>query len=522
MDFCTLQSRTGFNFPFMISEADLKNLGDAGNAVFPPLGSDITTFFPESEAELSELLRLAASGNIPVTVVAALTGLTGAAVPQESGWRIDTSRFVDLPDRPGYRRAAPFLLIDEKDPYRGLVAPGVPLRELNEVLRQLGLWYPPHPGETRALIGGNVATNASGSRTFAFGATRDYVTSLRVVLATGDILSLKRGRERVSNGKFLVKTIGGWPLEGRVPDYEMSPVKNASGLFTKPDMDLIDLFVGSEGILGAFSEIGLRFLVRRELRSEIFFFPTNEAALDFTDGLRSLKANAQRYPSPDSEGAFGIISLEYLDLNALILARESGHAVPGSAKAAIEVEVFAGDTFTLVKVAGLADALGCVGIVPPDATSPFRYSVPRRVAELLKERGRPKLGTDFAIPLSSFREVFHIYTKKTQEFRAGREGVHTATWGHIGDCHLHVNFLCESEEDTQKAALIYLDLVRMAVSLGGAISAEHGVGKRALTDEQGFRRPYLWYQFGDKYKQIAEVKKVFDPQGLLNKGNMGV
>jgi D-lactate dehydrogenase (cytochrome) len=514
--------RTGFNFLPMISEADLKNLGDAGNAVFPPLGSDITTFFPETEEELSELFRLAASGNIPVTIVAAMTGLTGAAVPQESGWRIDTSRYVHLPDRPGYRRAAPFLLIDETDPHRGIVAPGVPLRELNQVLREQGLWYPPHPGETRALIGGNVATNASGSRTFSFGATREYVTSLRVVLATGDILSLQRGRERVTRGNFLVHTIGGWPLAGRVPDYQMSPVKNASGLFTAPDMDLIDLFIGSEGILGAFSEIGLRFLARRDLRSEIFFFPSNEVALDFTDGLRSLKANAQRYPSPDSEGAFGVISLEYLDLNALRLARESGHAVPGSAKAAIEVEAFAGDTFTIVKVAGLAEALGCVGVVPPDATSPFRYSVPRRVAELLKERGRPKVGTDFAIPLPSFREMFHLYAEKAKEFTAGREGIHTATWGHIGDCHLHVNFLCESEEDLQKVATIYLELVRKAVSLGGAISAEHGVGKRALTDEQGLRRPYLWYQFGEKYKQIGEVKKVFDPQGLLNKGNMGV
>jgi D-lactate dehydrogenase (cytochrome) len=504
----------------MFPEADLKTLGDAGNAVFPPLGSDITTFCPENEAELCELLRLAASGNIAVTLTGALTGLTGAAVPVESGWRIDTSDFITLPDRPGYRRAAPFLLIDETDPHRGLVAPGVPLRELNEALRALDLWYPPHPGETRALIGGNVATNASGSRTFAFGATREYVESLRVLLATGDILDLKRGRERISGGAFSVRTTGGWLLEGRVPDYAMPRVKNASGLFAKPDMDLIDLFVGSEGILGAFSEIGLRFLARRDLRSEIFFFPSNDVALDFTDGLRSLKANSKNYPLPDSEGAFGIVSLEYLDVNALTLARQSGHAVPVSARAAIEVEAFAGDTFTMVKIAGLAEALGCVGVVPPDETAPFRYSVPRRVAELLKERGRPKVGTDFAIPLVSFREMFRLYVEKARKFTAGREGVHTAIWGHVGDCHLHCNFLCETDEDLSKAAVIYLELVREALKLGGAVSAEHGVGKRALTDEEGFRRPYLWYQFGDKYKQIAEVKKVFDPQGLLNKGNM--
>ena len=504
----------------MFSEPDLKQFADAGNGVFPAVGSEITTFYPETEAEFSELLRLAALGNIPVTVAAALTGLTGAAVPPASGWRIDVSHFTVLPDRPGYRRAAPFLLLDEKDPHHGLVAPGVPLRALNEVLRGLDLWYPPHPGETRALIGGNVATNASGSRTFAFGATREYVESLRVLLATGDVLELKRGRDRVYGTHFSVNTVGGWSLDGRIPDYAMPPVKNATGLFARPDMDLIDLFIGSEGILGAFSEIGLRFLPRRDFHSEIFFFSSDEAALDFTDGLRSLKANAKTYPMPDSEGAFGIVALEYLDLNALKMARESGYAVPAAARAGIEAEVFAGDTFTMVKIAGLAEALGCVGVVPPDETAPFRYSVPRRVAELLKERGRPKVGTDFAIPLKGFREMFQLYLDKARQFSAGREGIHTATWGHIGDCHLHLNFLCETEEDISKAAVIYLELVRKAVSLGGAISAEHGVGKRALTDEKGFRYPYLWYQFGEKYKQIAAVKKVFDPQGLLNKGNM--
>jgi D-lactate dehydrogenase (cytochrome) len=506
----------------MFSEPDLKQFADAGNGVFPAAGSDITTFSPESEAELRELLHLAASGNIPVTVSAALTGLTGAAVPLESGWRIDTSGLTTLPDRPGYRRVAPFLLLREKDPRQGLVAPGTPLRELNEVLRGLDLWYPPHPGETRALIGGNVATNASGSRTFAFGATREYVESLRVLLATGDVLDLRRGRERVRDGAFRAATEGGWELEGKVPDYLMPRVKNASGLFVEPDMDLVDLFVGSEGLLGVFSEIGLRFLPRRELISEIFFFPSDAAALDFTDGLRSLKTQSSRYPAPDSEGAFGVIALEYFDANSLRLARESGHAVPVSARAGIEVEAFAGDTFTWVKVGVLADALGCVGIVPPDATAGFRYSVPRRVAELLKERGRAKLGTDFAVPQASFREMFRMYGEKAREFTAGREGVHTALWGHVGDCHLHLNFLCESEEDTRRAAGIYRELVRKAVSLGGAVSAEHGVGKKTLADEQGFPRPYLWYQYGERYKQIADVKKVFDPQGLLNRGNMGV
>jgi D-lactate dehydrogenase (cytochrome) len=505
----------------MYSEADPRRFSDAGNAVFPAPGSDITTFHPESEAELAELLRLAAQGNIPVTLAGALTGLTGAAVPTGSGWRLDFSRFLTIPDHPGYRRVAPFLLVDETDPQLGLVAPGVSLRALNEALHDLDLWYPPHPGETRALIGGNVATNASGSRTFAFGATREYVRSLRVVLAGGDVLDLHRGHDRVTRGAFSVTTGGGWSVAGRVPGYAMPGVKNASGLFAAPEMDLIDLFIGSEGILGAFSSIGLRFLPRRPIRGEFFLFPSDESALDFTDRLRPLKADAARYPRPDPEGAFGVIALEYFDENSLRLARSAGHPVPDSARAAIEVETFGEDSLTQGKLLAIARSLGCVGTVPPEDSAAFRYSVPRGVADLLKQRGRPKFGTDFSIPLASFREMFALYRAKAAAFSAGREGVRTATWGHIGDCHLHCNFLCETDADLQKAASIYLELVREAVRLGGAVSAEHGVGKRALTDEDGVRHPYLWYQFGEAYLQIGEVKNLFDPQGLLNRGNMG-
>jgi D-lactate dehydrogenase (cytochrome) len=495
---------------------------DAGNGFFPVPGSDITTYFPESESEFSELLRLAASGNIEVTVVGALTGLTGAGVPPDSGWRVDTTLFTEIPDRPGFRRLAPYLLLDENDSHYGLVAPGVPLHVLNETLRAHGLWYPPHPGETRALIGGNVSTNASGPRTFAFGATRSYVESLRVVLATGDVLDLRRGREKVTGRTFSVTTESGWGLKGEVPAYAMPKVKNASGLYALPEMDLIDLFIGSEGILGAFSEIGLRFLPHRDLRAEIFFFPTPEAALDFGDALRPLKADARRYPAPKVDGTFGITALEYFDVNSLRLAHEAGYPVPDTAGAAIEVEAFAGDTVTLMQIQGLADAFASVGTVPPDQTPAFRVAVPRRIADLLKERGRPKLGTDFSVPLEAFRELFRLYEDKATDFAAGRDGLYSAFWGHLGDGHLHFNFLSETAEDHARANRMYLELVRKAVSLGGAISAEHGVGKRSLVDEHGSRHPYLWYQFGDAYKEIAKVKKVFDPQGILNPGNMGI
>ncbi len=494
---------------------------DAGNAVFPPLGARVEVVRPGSEPGLREVLRRAHADGIPITAAGALTGLAGAAVPCESGLLIDMTAFHTLPDRPGYRRAAPFLLLSEADPCSGLVAPGVSLATLNAALEAEDLWYPPHPGELRATLGGNVAANASGPRTFSFGATRDYVESLRVILPDGDALDLRRGRERVSGGAFSARTEGGRLLEGRVPGYGLPPVKNAAGLFAAPGMDLVDLFVGSEGILGVFSGIGLRFLPRRAFRLDTLLFASEAEALACAEALRALRADRRRYPDPAGDG---VVSLEFFDGASLLLARAAGVSIP-SAGAALGVETFSDDMGTRTKILLVADRLRCTGLLTEVASEAIRYAVPRRVAEILKERGRPKFGTDFAVPVARFAEMYAFHQEIEAEFGCGqdpRRPVRAAKWGHVGDCHLHCNFLCENEADETLARSLYLKLVRKAVSLGGTISAEHGVGKKTLVDEEGVSRPYLWYLLGDAYREIAEVKKVFDPKGILNRGNMGV
>ncbi len=473
---------------------------------------------PQNETELRDVLTGAAREGTPVTVTAALTGLAGAAVSTVPGIRLDMTGLRSLPDRPGWRKVTPWFHLSESNPLSARVAPGASIAELDAVCDGLGLWYPPPPGEWRALVGGNVATNASGPRAFACGVTRDYVESLHVVLADGDTLDLRRGRERVSGGGFSVRTASGRVISGQVPAYVMPRTKHAAGLYALPEMDVLDLFVGSEGILGVLSEVGLRLVPKRKLRSEIFFFPSMEAALDCVDALRPSKAILSR----DFIGN-GIVSLESFDTGALQLARASGQPVPDTARAAIEAETFADDDAIGGILRVPLSAGGCLGSLPANQVEAFRYAVPRRVADLLKETGQPKLGTDFAVPVLRFREMCRAYEEAAREFgmRAGR--VRTATWGHAGDCHLHMNFLCEDADDLAHARKLYLGLVRKAVSFGGSISAEHGVGKKTLADEDGIVRPYLWYQYGDEgIRQIAEVKKVFDPQGILNGGNMGV
>jgi len=500
---------------------------DAGNAVFPAPDAQIRTVRPRTEAELAEVMRAASEAGEPMTLSAALTGLTGAAVPRESGVLIDLTGLDTVPDRAGWKRITPFLLIDERDSSRGIVAPGVSLNALNEALDDLDLWYPPHPGELRASLGGNVSTNASGPRTFAFGATREYVQSLRLVLPEGEPFALRRGELFAAGRRITLKTPSGRTIETSLPSYTAPEVKNAAGVFVEPGMDLLDVFIGSEGLLGAFTELGLRFLPRRPIRSEVYLFTTPAEALACVDALRPLKARADLYPLPEGDG---VVSLEFFDGGSLDLVRDDRRFsayLAREAGAAVEVEFFADDAATRVKVVTIAERLGCRGAVPPALSAAFRYAVPRRVADLLKERTQPKFGTDFAVPLPAFRELYDLYERIDEEFAATGPSSsrlpRTAKWGHVGDCHLHCNFLCESEDDQALARALYLKLVRKAVALGGTVSAEHGVGKKTLADEAGVPRPYLWYQYGDAgLRDIATLKSAFDPKGLLNAGNMGV
>ena len=152
----------------------------------------------------------------------------------------------------------------------------------------------------------------------------------------------------------------------------------------------------------------------------------------------------------------------------------------------------------------------------------FRHSLPDRVNAYLKERGSHKLGTDMVVPPGMFREMMDFYGNVAESFRKQfpRVGTHTVLFGHIGDCHLHFNFISHTEEEMARAKELYVAMARKAVSLGGTLSGEHGIGKKTLLVE-GRRTPYLELMYGEKgLREIAEMKKALDPNLLLNVGNI--
>jgi D-lactate dehydrogenase (cytochrome) len=152
-----------------------------------------------------------------------------------------------------------------------VVEAGVILSDLQRAVDQEGLLYPPDPTERGCFVGGNVATNASGARTFKYGPTRNYIRRLKVVLASGEVLDLRRGEVR-ADGQGRIRL--GKAIEVKLPDYRMPATrKNATGYFVAPEMDAVDLFIGSEGTLGVICEVEVKLLPKPEgLLSGVVFF----------------------------------------------------------------------------------------------------------------------------------------------------------------------------------------------------------------------------------------------------------
>ena len=154
--------------------------------------------------------------------------------------------------------------------------------------------YPPDPTERNCFIGGTVATNASGEKTFKYGATRNYVLELHIILANGELLKLKRGELFADNYLLKLKTENGSEYKLQLPNYKMPPTKNASGYFSKINMDAIDLFIGSEGTLGVITKIKLKLVeLPEKILSCIIFFNQEKDALSFINKARDISYQTQ-------------------------------------------------------------------------------------------------------------------------------------------------------------------------------------------------------------------------------------
>ena len=444
---------------------------------------------PESVNEISEILKIANRDITPVTISGAGTGTVGG--------RVAFGGIVLATDKLNHIKT----IVHEDQGGFATVQPGVILADLQRAVDQQGLLYPPDPTERGCFVGGTVATNASGARTFKYGPTRNYIRRLKVVLASGEVLDLRRGEVHADNRSLRL----GKSIELTLPDYRMPATrKNASGYFIAPEMDAIDLFIGSEGTLGVICEVEVRLLPKPEgLLSGVVFF-TDEA------DVLALVADARSHGDARA--------LEFFDNESLNFLREKYPNIPSEAVGAIffeqetseaTEEIVLNEWMTLLdQHHALSDSWFATNEQDQAKLREFRHQLPVLMNEWFAHYKQRKVSTDMAVPDDAFARLFHLY-KAT--LRAS--GLRYTVFGHIGDNHVHVNILPRDDAEGARARELYLQFLQYAASAGGTLSAEHGVGK--------LKRDYLrLFYTDDQLRAMASVKKALDPNGILGRGNI--
>lgn len=453
-------------------------------------------FIPETETEIIELLKQFNQDKIRVTVSGNGTGLTGSRVP-EGGVVISLEKFNKI------------IQLNSEEKYV-TVQPGIILKDLQDFVEEKKLFYPPDPTERNCFIGATVATNSSGARTFKYGPTRDYVLALRVILPSGDTVYLERGKEKINDFTGELISEQNNKIVFTLPNFDMPNTKNASGYFCKENMDLIDLFIGSEGTLGIISELKLKLIdFREEVLSSVVFFESEEDAFNFIDEARSL--------SKDSSALLDARGLEYFDHNTLDFLRNDYTSIPlNTCSVWFEQEINErsdeiADAWLELIVKHNADpdkAWIAFDKKEQEKFKDFRHAIAWKVNEVVARRGLRKVGTDVSVPVEDFR-IFYTWMKSLVE----ENKMEYVVYGHLGNCHPHLNMIPKDEIDFAKSKELYKEICKKAVEYKGTVSAEHGIGK--------MKREYLLMMYGEKVvAEMAKLKTILDTNKILNIGNI--
>lgn len=460
-------------------------------------------FLPADEKEIIEILKEANSKKQKVTIAGNRTGLSGGCVPR-GGIVISTEKMDKIPEINSVNKSA-------------TVEPAVVLREFQNKVREYNLLYPPDPTEKNCFIGGTLSTNASGEKTFKYGSTRVFVEKLDIVLADGELLKLERGKFKADGYHLCLKTENGKEYNLEIPFINMPLTKNASGYYCKKDMDAIDLFVGSEGTLGLITKAQLKLVPYPEqIISCIIFFDNEQNALQFISDARNKSYQTRNEKSNNTIDA---LALEFLDENSLNFIKEDYNQIPSDAKAAVwfEQEVTKSNEEALFDswMQLVSDHKGneenawfAMNEKEKAEIQGLRHKVSLKVADYLSQHNVKKLGTDSAVPDEKFLE-FYSFCKEEMT----KNKFNYIAYGHFGNSHLHMNMLPKNEEEYNKGKIIYRNIYKKAVELGGAVSAEHGIGK--------LKTDYLLDMYGEKVmNKMADIKKTLDSNLILGVGNI--
>lgn len=412
----------------------------------------------ETADQVSEILKLSNREKIPVIPRGAGTGLSGMAVPIEGGIILDLSRMNSIVK----------ISIEDR---LAIVQPGVVYVDLEKALAPFGFFFPPDPASGKvSTLGGNVATNAGGLKGAKYGTTRDYVLGLQVVLPDGRIMR---------TGSKAMKSVSGY--------------------------DLTRLFVGSEGTLGVVTEIILKINPKPTATS---------TALATFDSLEDVgRAINQIMHSGIVPSALEILGRETLaainqntDLNlpevdAMLLAETDGYTQEETDYQIKKViQVFEENNAKEVKQAKTDKEVEDLWAARKSA-----YAVLARIkTHFVLE--------DVTVPMTNIAELL-----KGIEEISKKHNIQIATFGHAGDGNLHPQILYDGydPEQVRRMEEAIADLFQLAIDLDGTLTGEHGIGLS--------KAPYMTLEHDPAAMDVMRhIKKMFDPNNILNPGKMGL
>ena len=424
---------------------------------------------PTTAEEVAALLAECTSAGTPVTTAGAQTSTTAASI---------TDRGILLSMRAMQR-------VIDIDPVARIarVEPGVLVGDLKRACAAHELLFAPDPtSEEECTVGGAVACNASGARSFRYGATRPHVRALRVALADGSITELRR----------------------------TSLEKNTVGFAFAHDP--VDWFVGSEGTLGVVVEAEVALLpLPEQVVGLAIPFVSERAALQFV-----MQARESRSVHPRC--------LEFFDGLALAIARDaeesSGWAAGAAAFVYVEEVPPNGSDPALDEWLALAEAHGAIvddvrvyeGETALREARRVRHAVPAHMNErgaARRAHGGRKVSTDWAVPYQHLARA--IGRARALADEAGIE--QAVIYGHAGNGHPHQNFIAEDAGALARIERVVEATLREVIALGGTVAAEHGIGK--------IKRKWLSLQMSPlQVRTMQAVKHELDPAGILAPGNV--
>lgn len=420
---------------------------------------------PGTTQEVSELLQLCNTHRIPVTPRGAGTGLSGGALPIRKGVVISMERFNKI------------LNIDELN-LQATVEPGVITEVFQNKVKEKGLFYPPDPASRGScFLGGNLANNSGGPKAVKYGVTRDYVINMEVVLPTGEII---------------------WTAA--------NVLKNSTGY------NLTQLMCGSEGTLGIITKIvfKLRGFPQKNVLMMIPF-STNEEA------CRAISAIFVAGITPSGMEFFEReAATKTFDYCAKVLNSPVTTTLSENMNAYLLCELDGNDEEVLMRDAERVMAVvekfevGEVLFAESTAQKDELWKIRKNISPAVNWYTLTK-SDDVVVPRSNLPKLITGIKQIGKEF-----GFNTVCFGHLGDGNLHVNILKEniSEEDWQnKIPKGIGEIFKLTVSLGGTLSGEHGIGIA--------KRPYMPIAMSEVNLNLMRgIKKVFDPNGILNPGKI--